>query len=110
MRVGADSPRETRLRLALVDAGLPEPEVQYRLDSSDRRAPTVDLGYRPWRLALQYDGEHHRTAEQQARDVLRDRWCADHDWLSIKVMWADARDDYADVVVRVRRRAAEFGG
>ena len=110
MRVGADSPRETRLRLALVDAGLPEPEVQCRLDPSDRRAPTVDLGYRPWRLALQYEGEHHRTAEQQARDVLRDRWCADHDWLSIKVMWADARDDYADVVARVRCRAAEFSG
>jgi len=110
MRVGADSPRETRLRLALGDAGLPEPEVQCRLDPSDRRAPTVDLGYRPWRLALQYEGEHHRTAEQQARDVRRDRWCADHDWLSIKVMWADARDDYADVVARVRRRAAEFGG
>ena len=110
MRVGVDSPRETRLRLALVDAGLPEPEVQCRLDPSNRHAPTVDLGYRPWRLALQYEGEHHRTAEQQARDVLRDRWCADHDWLSIKVMWADARDDYADVVARVRRRAAAFGG
>ena len=51
-----------------------------------------------------------RRAEQQARDVLRDRWCADHDWLSIKVMWADARNDYADVVARVRRRAAECGG
>ena len=38
------------------------------------------------------------------------RWCADHDWLSIKVMWADARNDYADVVARVRRRAAAFGG
>ena len=42
--------------------------------------------------------------------MLRDRWCADRDWLSIKVMWADARDDYADVVARVRRRAAAFGG
>ena len=110
MRVGADSPRETRLRLALVDAGLPEPEVQCRLDPADRHAPTVDLGYRRWRLALQYEGEHHRTAEQQARDVLRDRWCTDHDWLPIKVMWADARDDYAGVVARVRRRAAEFDG
>ncbi|MFP3340654.1 hypothetical protein R0J91_21940 [Micrococcus sp. SIMBA_131] len=42
--------------------------------------------------------------------MLRGRGCADHDWLAIKVMWADARNYYADVVARVRRRAASFGG
>ena len=68
------------------------------------------------------DGSAHRIVVEDLRHVVAateplllhgepdDRWCADDDWLSIKVMWADARDDYADVVARVRRRAAAFGG
>lgn len=59
-RVGADSPPETRTRLALITAGLPEPEVQMTAEPSDRSSPTADLGYRRWRIAIQYDGKHHR--------------------------------------------------
>lgn len=108
MRVGAGSPRETLLRLALVDAGLPEPEVQARLHPGGRSWPTVDLAYRRWRLVLQYEGRHHRTAAQQERDVARDRWCADEGFEVIKVRWADHADGYRGVIRRVRRRAAEF--
>ncbi len=35
MRVGADSPPETKLRLALMEWGLPEPELQVRVDPED---------------------------------------------------------------------------
>ena len=108
MRAGAESPRETLLRLALVDAGLPEPELQLTLDARDPRSPVVDLAYARWRLALQYEGRHHRSREQQERDVMRDRWCLDRGWLSLKVSGADHRQGYREVVARVRRRAAEF--
>lgn len=108
MRVGAASPREMLLRLALVDAGLPEPEVQARLDPDGGSWPTVDLAYRQWRLVLQYEGAHHRTAQQQAVDVARDRWCADRGYEVLKVTWADHLEGYRGVVGRVRRRAAAF--
>lgn len=109
IRVGADSPQETRLRLALVDAGLPEPVVQCPLDPADRFAPVADLAYPAWRLVLQYEGASHRTREPQERDVRRDRWCEDRRWLVLKVVAADRVGDYRSVADRVRRRAAEFG-
>lgn len=46
VRVGADSPPETFLRLALIWAGLPEPELQVAVDPADPASPVVDLGYR----------------------------------------------------------------
>ncbi len=65
-RCGSDSAPETFLRLALTDAGLPEPGLQVRIDpgrSPTRRPPTSGTG--PRRIAIQYDGGHHlstRTA------------------------------------------------
>ena len=50
VRVGADSPQETALRLALLHAGLPEPELQLVLHPGRARSPDADLGWRQWRL------------------------------------------------------------
>ena len=58
IRAGADSAPETFLRLALVDAGLPEPELQVRIVAGDPYSPPADLGYRARRIAIQYDGGH----------------------------------------------------
>lgn len=56
VRAGVDSPMETRLRLLMVLAGLPEPEVNIvlRNEYGDvvRRS---DMGFRSSRLALEYD-------------------------------------------------------
>lgn len=111
MRVGAASPQETRLRLGLVDSGLPEPEVQSQLyDDAGRKGPVVDLAYRRWRIVLQYEGARHRTREQQERDVRRDRWCAEHGWPVVKVIAADLAAGLGDVVAQIRRLAAEHEG
>jgi hypothetical protein len=108
VRVGADSIRETQLRLALVHAGLPEPGLQVSADPEDPFAPEADLGYRRWRIALQYDGHHHRAPEQQARDARRDVWFQSRDWLNIRVTSDDLRDDFRRVIRLVRERAAAF--
>ena len=52
------------LRLAMVDAGLPEPNLQLTLRSGDPLSPSADLGYRAQRLAIQYDGGHHLVEAQ----------------------------------------------
>jgi very-short-patch-repair endonuclease len=59
----AESPMETRLRILLVLNGLPRPEVQVPLhDSRGLFLGRPDLYYRENRLALEYDGETHRTS------------------------------------------------
>ena len=57
----AESAMETRLRMLLVLAGLPRPEVQVSLKDRDGRfLGRPDLFYRLGRLAIEYDGGNHR--------------------------------------------------
>jgi hypothetical protein len=52
---------ESRLRMLLVLAGLPRPEVQVSIhDDEGRFLGRPDLLYRPERLAIEYDGGNHR--------------------------------------------------
>lgn len=56
-----ESPMETRLRMLLVNAGLPRPEAQVNLcDAAGRFAGRADFYYEQARLAIEYDGENHR--------------------------------------------------
>ncbi len=73
VRTGVDSPQETRLRLLMVDDGLPEPLTDVPIhDSAGARIAWVDLYYPGLRLVVEYDGEQHRTNDKQyARDVIR---------------------------------------
>ena len=74
VRPGVRSPRETRLRLRIVRAGLPEPEVNWVLrDFRGRPVAELDLAYPRWRVAVEYDGRvHSEDAVQFAKDA--DRW------------------------------------
>lgn len=74
VREGSESPRETQLRLLMLRAGLPEPELAYEL-WSDAAAfiARLDMAYPQYRVAVEYDGRQHaRDAAQFERDA--DRW------------------------------------
>jgi hypothetical protein len=59
----SESPMETRLRLLLVLAGLPRPEVQVDLhDEAGEHLARADLLYRAERLVIEYDGATHRDS------------------------------------------------
>ena len=103
MRVGADSYPETFLRLAMRDAGLPEPELQLQLDLLDPISPRADLGYRRFRIAVQYDGAHHLTREQQSRDNRRDEAFLRAGWSYFKVNADDLAEGFAGVISRIKR-------
>jgi hypothetical protein len=73
VREGVDSPQESRTRLLVVLAGLPEPEVN--LVFRDREGEVVrraDLGYRRAKTTIEYDGRQHAEDEEQwAGDIAR---------------------------------------
>jgi hypothetical protein len=102
VRVGADSPPETRLRLALISAGLPEPQLQIPLEPRDPFAPVGDAGYRSQRLVIQYEGEHHFTPEQQARDQRRNAQFEAAGWTVMLANRVDLKENFQGLVARVR--------
>jgi hypothetical protein len=102
VRVGADSAPETFLRLALTDAGLPEPELQLKLVPGDTYSPAADMGYRRQRIAIQYDGGHHLTREQQSRDNRRDHVFNTAGWRYFKFNADDLAQDFRRAVNQVR--------
>lgn len=61
VRERVDSPQETRLRLMIVLAGLPEPECNIELGDEWFFIGRVDLYLRAWKIAVEYEGDQHRT-------------------------------------------------
>ena len=57
----AESPQETRTRVALVAAGLPPPQVQLEVRGRDGRRRRLDLAYEEVMVGVEYDGEVHGT-------------------------------------------------
>jgi len=68
---GAASPRETWLRLLLIDAGLPWPTTQYPVfERSGKLIRVLDLYWEDYAVGAEYDGDQHRTDRgQYAKDV-----------------------------------------
>jgi very-short-patch-repair endonuclease len=66
----AESPMESRARMALVLAGLP-PAVQHPVVIRGRRY-YLDLAYPDKLIAIEYDGADHRTQERARRDLERE--------------------------------------
>lgn len=69
VRAGTDSPRETLTRLIITRAGLPEPVVHFEVHN-DRGdfVGTPDLFYPRYRIALEYEGDGHRTDTRTFND------------------------------------------
>ncbi|MCY1234060.1 hypothetical protein D9M72_466290 [compost metagenome] len=103
MRVGADSAPESLLRLAMADAGLPEPELQLALRPTDAVSPTADLGYRHRRLAIQYDGEHHLLDTQILSDRRRDKAFESAGWTVLILGKDDLADGCRPAVSKIKR-------
>ncbi len=61
MDAGAQSPKETSLRLLLIDAGYPRPQTQIPV-LDDRGVPIafLDMGWEDMMVAVEYDGDQHR--------------------------------------------------
>jgi hypothetical protein len=68
----AESPMESRLRLLLLDAGLPPAVAQHEVrDARGHFIGRVDLAWPEFKLAVEYEGDHHRERGQFRRDIAR---------------------------------------
>lgn len=80
VRERVDSPMETRVRLMLVFAGLPEPVVNLQV-GDDGVTFRLDLAWPDLRLAVEYDGRHHaEDAHQWGHDLSRREWLDGRGW------------------------------
>jgi very-short-patch-repair endonuclease len=87
VRKGVDSPMETRLRMLIVLAGLPEPEVNHKIYFDDGRLRyRFDLSYPGLKLIVEYDGRQHRDdLDQWDADTDRKDWFDRNDWMHVPV-------------------------
>jgi very-short-patch-repair endonuclease len=111
VREGVDSPMESRLRMLLVLAGLPEPEIDVRFLRRDGSVMLrLDLAYRDHKVGVEYDGRQHRDdLDQWDRDLDRGDWFEQAGWTVVKVV---ARGIYRrpdQTIERVRRALAARG-
>lgn len=60
IRAGTDSPPESRIRLVLIRAGLPEPVIGHTVFHQGAFVGTPDLAYVRQRIAVEYEGADHR--------------------------------------------------
>lgn len=98
---GAQSPRESYLRLLLIDAGFPRPQTQIPVLGADGIAVAyLDLGWPELMVAVEYDGDQHRTDRRQyVKDIRRLEMLERMGWIIVRVV---AENPPADVVRRVR--------
>ncbi|MCL2653658.1 MAG: hypothetical protein FWD63_07740 [Propionibacteriaceae bacterium] len=89
-RAGVESPMETRLRLALVAAGLDCPLVDYPFQPFPRsKEYRFDMAYPAQMLAVEYDGGVHADPLKMRDDRTRRRLLEDAGWRIITATGAD---------------------
>ncbi len=102
---GAESPMETRIRLAIVLAGLPVPLLQvpvgpYRLD----------LAYPDILLAVEYDGREHLDQRRALRDLDRQAYLTAAGWRILRFPKKVVLYEPALIPWTVRRAMIAAGG
>ena len=103
---GAQSPKESWLRVVLIQAGLPRPQTQIPVrDEFGNQFAFLDMGWEELKVAVEYDGEQHRRDRRQySWDVRRSERLERLGWIVVRVL---AGDRPAEVVSRVRAALAQ---
>lgn len=100
----AESPMETRIRLAIRFDGLPLPVLQHPAGSYD-----LDMAYPEVLIAVEYDGREHLTPERARRDLDRQAFLTAAGWKVLRFRAADVLHRPWRVAAAVRRALAARG-
>lgn len=102
----AESPMESRIRLAIVMSGLPVPVLQHPVGPY-----LLDMAYPALRLGIEYDGREHLTQERAMRDLDRQAHLTAAGWWKVlRFRKAEVLARPRTVAARVREQLAVFGG
>jgi len=111
VREGAESSRETELRIQLVDGGLPEPELAFELFTANGTfLARLDQAYPRYRIGVEYDGRQHAEDPRQfERDADRWRAIGDEGWHLVRILNHHLEPNPAVAVDIVRRALLRAG-
>lgn len=91
---------ESRARARIIAHGLPAPELQIRVRTSDG-TKYLDLGWEEFRVGADYEGEEFHTGDgRMAQDRRRHNAIADDRW---QMFYPTATDVYLIIVPSCRR-------
>lgn len=92
-REHVESPGETRTRLLLMRAGFPEPTPNLVVeDPHTGRTRRLDLAYADLKIAIEYDGDVHRSKNAWREDQARQDSLASVGWAFRRLTMTDIRD------------------
>jgi hypothetical protein len=102
---GSQSPKESWLRLVLIRAGFPPPQTQIAvLNEWGWPEAYLDMGWEDIMLAVEYDGDHHRSSRTQyVKDIRRLEMLESRGWIVVRVV---AEDSAGNVIRRVHQARA----
>lgn len=104
VRQGPLSRPESLVRVAMVTAGLPEPELNPPVRMADGSTRHPDIAYSVIRFGIEYEGDGHRTdRERFRRDIERKEAFADVAWEIMRVT-AQHLARPVELAARIRRR------
>lgn len=98
------SPKETTVRLAIIRAGLPEPENNKPIHDQDGRLVAIgDLVLEKYMTVIEYEGERWHTDERAIIDVDRFNDLSALKWTIVRVRKHHSRADIERMVERALR-------
>jgi hypothetical protein len=105
---GAQSPKETWLRLLLMGAGFPRPQTQIAVRNEWGWAEAyLDMGWEDIKVAVEYDGDQHRSSRAQyVKDIRRLEMLERKGWIVVRVIAEDRPEDIIRRVAHARARRA----
>jgi hypothetical protein len=96
---GAESPIETWLRLLVIRNGFPRPQTQIPVyDEYGVLVAVLDMGWEDIKLALDYEGDHHRSPIRFNKDIRRHDDVTELGWMDIRVT---SRDTEGGIIARL---------
>jgi very-short-patch-repair endonuclease len=99
----AESPQESRLRVVLQD--LPGMSINHWVPEQRAR---IDIAFPQAKLAVEYQGDHHRDVANYRADLMRIARLESAEWHVLQVSALDL-DDPASLLERVRQKLESRG-
>jgi len=109
MKEGPLSRPETFVRLLLTRCGIPMPLINSDVYDGGRFVAMPDLKWEEFKVALEYQGEHHRGRKQFRADISRLEKLIDAGWLVVQVTAAELYGNPRVIVERVAARLRSRG-